>query len=409
MTVGTRIYLAAFVLSNVGVSGFTLATGLLLFADTGSAGVFGALVAVEFGLGLGGQVLGGSTLDRMDVLTAAVRANTVRSALIIVGGLAALASSEVWPVAVPFLVASVIRPIYRAASFALVARVCPAEDLPRVNALRFGLLQVGQGGGLLLVAGLVAVAPLEIAFTAVGVVLALATVLLAQLRRYATQGFGPAGGATGERPSLRQNWVELGRLLRRVPSLGPHLLLGCAAPLVAAALTVFVAPVNAALHGGSLGIVALDGGAAVGALAAVVLARRQRPAALPRGVPIGLVTMALGLLVLAGSADIRLAAVAFVIANAGAALTAVCLDSLLQLRTDRELLGRVSICQEFTLTMVALPLLPLAGAPPGPDRFETSAMLFAGLVLLFLLVWALGRQRYRAGLLSAPATLREPA
>ena len=56
------VYLSAFFLTNVGVGGFTLATGLALYKQSGTATTFAWLVAVEYALGLVGQFVGGSIL-----------------------------------------------------------------------------------------------------------------------------------------------------------------------------------------------------------------------------------------------------------------------------------------------------------------------------------------------------------
>jgi hypothetical protein len=80
-----RFYMCAFVVTNVAVGGFALAMGLAMYDATGSATAFGAMVGLESLIGIGGQFLGGSFLDRRNVLRIAIAGNSTRGLAIGLG------------------------------------------------------------------------------------------------------------------------------------------------------------------------------------------------------------------------------------------------------------------------------------------------------------------------------------
>jgi MFS transporter len=439
----TRLYLVAFVVTNIGVGGFTLATGLVLFKETGSAGTFSALVATEYALGFVGQFVGGSVLDRFDVLQVALWSNGLRSAAVLLAGAFGLVTGGQGLLVAAFLVSGFIRPLYRSASFALVPRVCPPDDLPRVNGLRFGLLQVAQIGGLLVVAVLITAIPSPGVVATVGCFFLTGTIVLSLLRGQPGVSFAPVGGAahppapvggaahppapsggaagavalrpagggvaravTAGLRSLLVTWREVGAVFRAVPSVLVHLSIACVAPVVVSLMTILVAPVNTALHGGSLGIALLDGGVTVGALASILAVRRldRTRFAAAIGVAIAVIAAALATLALAG--HIWLAAFAFFGVGVGSAGAASLLDTLLQLRTDRALIGRVSVSQEFVVSVSALLLLPFTGTAVANWGFHATSAVFALVVAAALAALLVAAARLRADLFERRLSLQ---
>jgi hypothetical protein len=400
LTPAVRRYLVAFFVTNIGVGGFTLATGIILYVRTGSAATFGVLVGMEFGLGLIGQLIGGSVLDRVDALKVALVANTVRGvAVLLCGTLLLLVTASTSLLITVFLLSAVIRPLYRASSFSLVVRVCNQDDLARVNGLRFGLLQVAQVVGLLWVSVLNTVAPPPVMLVGVAICLLTGTVLLAGLRKSVT-----ADEAASEQPAshVLGRWRELARALRAAPVVLVHLFLGCAGPVAVALAAVLVAPVNAELGNGPMGIAILDGSAAVGSFAAVVITRRFDTERLPSVIWIAQSLMAAGLLLLGVRAEVGTAVFAFLALGCGSVLSATALDSLLQFRTATRLIGRIAISQECAVSLFALVALPVFGRLVGSQGVAVAAVTYATVLFGFMVVFAVGWSVRRNRLLTSP-------
>jgi hypothetical protein len=385
---GVNIYLVGFFLTNVGVGGFTLAIGLALYKQTGSATTFGFLVGVEYALGFVGQVLGGSILDRRNVLTVALTSNAIRGCAVLAGGvLFALTDSQVGLIAV-FLISAFIRPLYRAASFVMVRQVADTATLPQVNALRFGLLQMAQLTGLGVVSGLFVVLPSGVVLCVVACFFLSGTGVHTLLRKLPAR---PVPVSVGSRIpsapiSFRQNWGQLGGVLRRNPGLCVHIVIAVMPSVIVALATVLVAPVNHAVDGGPFGITVLDGGASVGALAAVILVRRidsTRPALI--GFACAAAVVALGLLAVSG--ELAMAGLAFLCIGVATTLGATTSDTLLQLRSAPEILGRLSISRECATSLTAVALIPLTGPLISSWGVHGTALVFAGVALAYFLLF----------------------
>ncbi|MFJ8623755.1 MFS transporter [Kitasatospora sp. NPDC093550] len=387
-------YLTGFFLTNIGVGGFTLATGLAFYQQTGSASTFGFLVAVEYALGFVGQMVGGSILDRRSVLGVALTSNAVRGTAVLAGGALLWAGGGRLPLVAVFLVSAFIRPLYRSASFVLGRMVSPPEELARVNALRFGLLQAAQLCGLGVVAGLYAVLPPGAVVCATGALLLAGTATLVLLR--GTVGGGPERG-TDEAPaavSFSENWRQLGRVLADNPGLRVHLVLGGMPPVVTSLATVLVAPVNDAVHGGSFGIAVLDGSASAGALLTILAVRRldQRRSAL---VGVACALALCGLVALAVGRSLVVAGFAFLLLGIAAALGATSLDTLLQTRASVAILGRLSITQECATSVTAIALIPLSGPLLQDIGLHGAALLYGGVIACYLVAFALATATLR--------------
>ncbi len=384
-SVGT--YLIGFFLTNVGVGGFTLATGLAFYQQTGNPSTFGFLVAVEYALGFVGQMVGGSVLDRRSVLGVALVSNTVRGVAVLAGGALLWAGDGRLPLVVVFLVSAFIRPLYRSASFVLGRLVSPPDELARVNALRFGLLQAAQLSGLGVVAGLYAVLPSGAVVCTTGAFLLAGTAVLALLRGTVGGGAGRAADGVPAPLSLTENWRQLGRALVGNPGLRVHLVLGGMPSMIASLATVLVAPVNDAVRGGSFGIAVLDGSASVGALLTILVVRRlDQPYSALVGVAFTLAPC--GLLALAAGDSLAVAGGAFLLLGIATALGATSLDTLLQTRASAAILGRLSITQECATSLTAIALIPLSGPVVHDVGLHGAALLYCGVAACYLVAFA---------------------
>ncbi len=402
-----RTYLSAFFLTNVGVGGFTLATGLALYQQSGTATTFAWLVAVEYALGLVGQFIGASILDRSDVLGVALIANTIRAVAILGGGIAFWVAGSSVPLIGVFLVSALIRPLYRSASFVLVRHVCPPDDLPQVNALRFGLLQAAQLTGLGLVGLLYALLPPGAVIAAVATAMLVGTVILAGLRGSTIQA--PVHAAAAEPLSFNENWRQLGQALAGAPGLLVHLVLGGLPVLVISLATVLVAPVNTAIDGGSLGIVVLDGGASVGALATILVVRRWQVARGPAVIGYAIAMAVVGLLVVAAGGGLALAALGFLLLGTSAALGATALDTRLQLRADPAILGRLAVSQECVAAITAIAAIPLLGPLLDDAGVRGAGLAYAAVTAGYLCLFLLATARLRGRLFDQRITPRTGA
>jgi hypothetical protein len=376
------VYLSAFFLTNVGVGGFTLATGLALYKHSGTATTFAWLVAVEYALGLVGQFVGGSILDRRDVLNVALTSNTVRAVAILGGGVAFWVTDSPLLLVGVFLVSAFIRPLYRSASFVLVRHVCTPTQLPQVNALRFGLLQAAQLTGLALVGLLYALLPSGAVIAAVALCMLAGTATLACLRGSKRPAI-PAEG-TASPNSFGENWRQLGRVLVGAPGLLVHLVLGGLPVVIISLAAVLVAPVNDAVDGGSFGIVILDGGGSIGALAAILAVRRWDSARTSAAVGYATVLAIGGLICVAESRSLLLAAVGFLLLGTAAALGATALDTRLQLRADPAIIGRLAVSQEFVAALTAIALIPLLGPLLTNAGVQGAALIYSGVAAVYL-------------------------
>jgi hypothetical protein len=400
-----KTYLVAFTVTNTGVGGFTLAIGLTLFTATGSATAFSIAVAAEYLLGLVGQIIGGSILDRWPLLPVALVCNTVRGLAVLLGGLLVLVTHSATPALVAFLAVSVLRPIYRAASFSLVGRVCQPDELVRVNSMRFGLLQIAQFGGLALVSGLNAIAGSPSAVIGVSVLFLAGSALLLRLSphvRPLDTAADPSEPPQSAWRSVVQSWRELARAVRSVPTVIIHLLLGGVAPVVTSLIVVLVAPVNAEMGGGAVGIALLDGGATLGALAAVLFARRFLEHRMPLVLVASLVLAVVGLLGVAMSGGLVPATLSFLVLGLSIALGATASDTLLQLRSAPQILGRIAISQEFVVSFLAVLFLPAFGVLGSSAGFDRASLVYAGVVGAFLVLLLLSLRVHRERLFFAP-------
>jgi MFS family permease len=401
MTRQERFYLCAFVVTNVGVGGFALAMGLAMYEATGSATAFGAMVGLESLIGIGGQFLGGSFLDRRNVLRIALAGNSTRGAAIALGAVLALLSHSVVPLLAAFAVSSVIRPLYRSASFALVPRVTTRERLPRVNGLRFGLLQAAQIAGLLLVSALSTFVHPDAILVVLGGIFLLATLslvpLVAELER-----FEPEVSA-GERPSLLLSWRQLAGVFRRAPVGLVHLVLGAFAPMLVLLTDVMIVPIDKQLHGGGAGLAVINTALMLGALVTTLTyVRRTGADALPRNVAVALGAAPLVLLFLAVAPGIPGAALTYLLLGVVVALAAASLDSLLQLRAGPGFVGRLGVSQEIVTSVLAVALLPLSGPALTHLGYHGAAVVFAAGAALFPALLLVGALRWRGALFTAP-------
>ena len=181
------------------------------------------------------------------------------------------------------------------------------------------------------------------------------------------------------------------------PGLLVHLVLGGLPVVIVSLAAVLVAPVNDAVGGASFGIVILDGGASVGALAAILAVRRWNGARTSAAIGYATVMAIVGLLCVAESRSLLFAAAGFVLLGTASALGATVLDTRLQLRADRAILGRLAISQECVAALTAIALIPLLGPLLKNAGVQGAALTYsavaAGYLFLFLVARAWLRDR----------------
>lgn len=394
----SRLLLAAVLFTNIGMGGHTLATGVLLYAATRSAMAFAGTLGVGFALGLIGQFFAGGLLDRSSPRRVDVFVNGSRGVLILLAAVVVAETHGTLLVALTFIYMSILGPVYRANSFAITRRVAGDARLPRVNALRSGLVQVGQLLGLGLVSLLITFVPPAAAFAANGVWFLLGggcVLMIDGLPRRA------AGGALAyaHPAAVWREWVGVIRASRHVPSVYVHCLISSSSPVAAALINLYIAPLNQALGGTSLGLALLDGGFALGAILASARLSRLRTLsqAADREVSLALFVTALGLLGLGTIDHLGVAALCTLTIGAATTVTFVRLNTSLQLRSAQGVMGRVAVIQDAVGSVIALALVPVIGKVADLRGVRSAVLAGALAVAGYLAVALVSRTRWAFG------------
>lgn len=388
-------YLAGFFITNVGVGAFTLITGLTLFSSTGNVSAFAWLLSIEFAIGILGQIIGGSLIDRVPVLNVALVSNSIRGVVVLVGGLLFAWLDSIEVLAIVFLISALTRPIYRTSSFVLARQVSTEDQLPKINSLRFGLLQVAQIVGLGVAAVLNTVLDSGYSIAIISLFFVSGVIVFSFLSPYVRLMTVEIKEQNAALHGIINNWRQIIVALIHTPGAFIQLLLGAYPVIALSILTILVAPVNASFSGGSVGIVLLDGSASIGAFAAILLIRRLsiggvRPLAASFGLAIG------AYLSLSQIPYFFGAVLGFLLLGFAAAFSATSLDTKLQLRSDVGILGRVATSQEIATSVTAIILVPMAGQLIGDVGLNVSNLIYAAVTaayLLLLLISALFLQK----------------
>lgn len=383
------LQLLSVLFTNIGLGGHTLITGVLLYTITQSAIAFTATLSFGFAIDLVGQFFGGGVLDRLSPRMTAIFANLTRGFLIIVAGLYTYATNSVIGIVVVSLYMSLIGPIYRASTFSLSLLIVEREVLSRFNALRMGVLQIGQLLGLGLVSVMLTFTSREITFIFVGfwfVLGALMTFLISGVPNRKTEtGLGALNPAV-----TILEWRELFRAFRTAPSIYAHILVSSSGILIPTIVQLCVVPLNKVLNGNSMGLALLDGGYTIGAILASLIFSRFN------WMKIGIqflintsLLMSAASLYLTGLVDnIFLAAACFFLAAFMVTGASISLDTSLQLRSPKEFLGRIAIFQDACMSLVAVTLVPMIGWVIDTQGI-LMAMTYGSLVILAYLVFSL--------------------
>lgn len=384
------LFLLSVLFTNIGLGGYTLMTGVMIYDLTNSAVLFSSTLGVGFALDLIGQFFGGGFLDRLSPKKVCFYANVSRGLLIVAAGLHVLMTQEVIGVIIASLYMSTVGPVYRAGVFAIPPLIVQKERLSVFNAVRIGLMQVGQLVGLGIVTGMLAFLSREIVFVLVGLWFVLGGVFTQiipgvmrgqELKRFAV--FNPV--------HTIHEWRVLFRTFRSTPSIFAHIFVSSGLLVVPTIINLAVVPLNNELWGETLGLALLDGGYAVGAIvASIIFSRNSQLMKSPRFVVFYTLSISCGSLFFAGIVEtIFLATMCFFLAGFSITGASVTLDTSLQLRLDESLLGRTALFQDACMSLLGISLVPFIGSIIDSNGIQVALIVGSCIAFSYLTLSAM--------------------
>lgn len=377
--------LAGTLITNVGNAMHALAVGKLLYDHTGSVAAFGFILLLEQVLNVVIQLVAGPVVDRGPPRQSCLWSEIGRGVIVAWASIMVAAStSAFWWIALMTMAIRLAQPFYRAAVFSLVPALMPAEQVVRYNGWSNVCQQGGQLAGVA-IAGPVLVylgAPAAMFINGLTFLLSAATVWMIALppasatRDPASRHIDTGSAATGERgvlasiSGLLDGWREIAQLVRSVPGLARHVVLGGVDTVSVALFNVLLMPIVIGFFAGSaywLSIV--DGAFAVGAIVAVVLIEPLAARLGTRGaVRVGILGQGGCFVLIAFCTDLSQTASQWVVPllalGIGACNTIswTLVTSTLQLRTNHNARGRVATLRNLLTAVVAGLLLPIVSA-----------------------------------------------
>lgn len=295
-----RLVLVGGLVNNIGDWLLSVALPAYVYTETGSGRATAAIVIIELLVGIAFGAWGGSLVDRWDLRATVVATNLAQAVALL--PLLAVTPDRLWPAFVVAGVQGLLQQVNDPASFALVPRIVPAEQLMQANAINSASGSIARLVGSPLGGIAVAVGGLSTVVVVDAITFLTVTVATSLVRRPAPLVTDEAAPGVG----VREGW----RAIRR-----HHRLVGYLAAQTLANLTfamfpvLFIAFVVDVLDGDEATVGLIRGTAAFGGLAAAAIIGRRAGATTPMSL------MRWGYL--------GLGAVAFVFVNVSLVTTAV--------------------------------------------------------------------------------------
>jgi predicted MFS family arabinose efflux permease len=255
--------------NNIGDWLLAVALPAFVYAETGSGRSAAAIVLIELVVGIAFGPYGGSVVDRWDLRQAVVTTNVLQAVTLL--PLLTVRSDRIWPAFVVAIVQGLLQQVNDPASFALVPRVVPAEQLVQANSANAAATSIARligaplGGIAVAAGGLAAVVVVDaITFLTVAVVTSFVRTPTASLTR--------ADVETGKpKVRVRDGWSEIRRHRGLTGYLGVQALAWLAFAMFPVLFIVFVVDV---LDGDEATVGIIRGMAAFGGIAASMLVGR---------------------------------------------------------------------------------------------------------------------------------------
>ena len=257
-----RIVLGGGFVNNVGDWLLLVALPAFIYTRTGSGRATATVVIIGLVVGIVFGPLGGSLADRWDLRRTVIGTNVLQALALL--PLLAVNEDRVWPAFVAAVLEAVLQQINNPASFALVPRIVPAEQLQQANAANGASQSLARLVGSPLGGIAVALGGLELVVVIDGltfVAVAVATVFV----RTPTASLVTTDDETGRTAGVRDGWRSIRRHRRLVGFLASQTVGEVAYAMFPVLFIAFVVDV---LDGDEAVIGIIRGTAAFGGLAA---------------------------------------------------------------------------------------------------------------------------------------------
>ncbi|MFE2140778.1 MFS transporter [Streptomyces sp. NPDC059456] len=381
-----RIPLAVFFV-NLALSGNNALVAATLYRLTGSASNFALVLISNFAIAALVQLVAGQVVDRMGAGRLAVVSETFACGAIALEAVLSLRAHPATAMVGAAALVSVVQAFYRAAMFSLSPQLAAKERLASLNARINAAFQAGTLLGAPLGMLMLCFRPVFWGFAVLALSFATAAGILKSLPRKSPAVPG-AGGSQDERGGLIRALCEQRGLML-------HIVI-CSGDYVAVSMfTLIVVPLATDRFGGGTLTMALVNAALP---AGVILSTLVPWGARSNGNPLTLLTASMSALLAAfllllpsWGLLVTLLCVAVVGFTAGCSQTL--LMTALQVRTPREVLGRVGSLRLFVASALGAPTLALASYLLDSGGVRTALMYCAGVEGLYLAcVLALSRR-----------------
>ncbi|TKI60054.1 MFS transporter [Lysinibacillus mangiferihumi] len=371
--------------TNIGLSGLTLLTGILIYDITGSLMAFAFTLVSGFIIDLAGQFFAGGILDRINPNKVSIIINLSRGLLIIIAGLIVIIMGSVTSVIFLSLFMSLVGPAYRASVFAISPLLVNQKFLSQFNAFRVGVMQVGQLIGLGLATLVLALTNQEIAFTSIAIWFLLGALMMILLGDLPLKNKVLLNRVFSIKNTLLE-WKELFLAFKVAPSIYFHILISSSGLLIASIFSLLIVPLNEFFQGKEIGYLILDGGFTVGAiLASLILSKLSNLNSYTYiVVNVCLLVSTVSIFIL-GYGNIILAGLLMFVIGISTTSLMICLDSSLQIRVGNKFLGRTALFQDMFMSLISIIFVPIIANTMERQGIQT-ALNFSSLVLLIYLI-----------------------
>jgi MFS family permease len=256
--------------NNIGDWLLAVALPAFVYTETGSGRSTAAIVLIELLVGIAFGPFGGSLADRWDLRKVVVATNLLQAVTLV--PLFAVRSDRIWPAFVVAVVQGLLQQVNDPASFALVPRIVPTEQLVQANSANAAATSIARlvgsplGGIAVAAGGLPAVVVIDaITFLAVAVATSFVTTPTASLAVTEEGTSGPP------KVRVRDGWTEIRRHRGLTGYLGVQALAWMAFAMFPVLFIVFVVDI---LDGDEAIVGIIRGMAAFGGIVASVLLGR---------------------------------------------------------------------------------------------------------------------------------------